>query len=143
MGAVEIGELTFESAAYIARYCMEKVTGELAEDHYARCDPESGEIYSLVPEFCRMSLRPGIGATWYQRFGARVRAFDSVVSNGVEAKPPRYYDKLFKRLDVDGFEAVSEKRSADAVKRAADNTPERLAVREQVVKARLAFKTRS
>jgi len=142
-GSVEIGELTFQSAAYMARYVMEKRTGELAKDYYSRVCPESGEIYSLVPEFCRMSLRPGIGAAWYQRHGARVRAHDTVISDGGEAKPPRYYDKLFKRLDPDGFEAVSDKRVAEAVVHVADNTPERLAVREEVTKARIRFKVRN
>lgn len=33
-GGALIGDLTFESAAYVARYCLKKVTGEAAPAHY-------------------------------------------------------------------------------------------------------------
>jgi len=38
MGHCEIGALTFESAAYVARYIMKKVNGDLAAEHYKRTD---------------------------------------------------------------------------------------------------------
>lgn len=142
-GSAEIGALTFESAAYCARYCMDKVNGELAADHYRRVDADTGEIYHLVPEFCRMSLRPGIGADWFSRFGRRVMDHDSVISNGHPAKPPRYYDVLHKRLDAVSMEQVKYQREVRGRLSAADNTDERLAVRLQVAKARLGFKKRS
>lgn len=47
-GFTFVGNLTWESAQYIAGYLTKKVT-----DHVGNRD---------VPEFCRMSLRPGIGA---------------------------------------------------------------------------------
>lgn len=34
-GIHRIGELTFESAAYVARYVMKKINGPMAEEHYA------------------------------------------------------------------------------------------------------------
>ena len=34
-GMSSIGKVTFESAAYVARYVMKKVNGELADEHYA------------------------------------------------------------------------------------------------------------
>jgi len=56
-GIHRIGEVTFESAAYVARYIMKKQKGA------------TKKIYSdlgIEPEFARMSLKPGIGAsaTW-------------------------------------------------------------------------------
>ena len=63
-GYASTAEMTFESAAYIARYCLQKVTGEAAKEHYKRQD-ENGE-YMLEPEFNQMSTRPGIGADWFR-----------------------------------------------------------------------------
>lgn len=55
LGNSEIGDLTFDSAAYIARYIMKKITGDLAHRHYERVDATTGEIYYITPEFNLMS----------------------------------------------------------------------------------------
>jgi len=47
-GNAEIGQLTFESAAYIARYIMKKINGKLADEHYKRTDAQ-GQIYYITP----------------------------------------------------------------------------------------------
>lgn len=52
LGHTMCGDLTFESAAYIAGYVTKKLT--------AKDDPRLP--YGHHPEFARMSLRPGIGA---------------------------------------------------------------------------------
>lgn len=142
-GNVEIGRLTFESAAYMARYCCAKVNGDLAKDHYSEVDPETGEVREREPEFARMSLRPGIGAAWFNKFGGRVMDHDSVISNGHEAKPPRYYDVLHERVNPENFESVRFKRAERAKESFSEGTDERLAVREVVANARLRFKKRT
>ena len=63
-GFSSIGDVTFESAAYCSRYIMKKVTGDLAESHYETVDLSTSEVSARVPEFNRMSLKPGIGAEW-------------------------------------------------------------------------------
>lgn len=47
-GHSSVGNVTFQSAAYIARYCVAKVTGDLAAAHY-RVVTEDGEIVDRVP----------------------------------------------------------------------------------------------
>lgn len=127
-----VGDLNFNSAAYCARYCCSKVTGDLAAAHYSgRC-----------PEFAHMSLKPGIGASWFNRFSTDVFPHDYVVANGHPSKPPRYYDKLFKRRSREVFEDVQFRRETDARARFADNSDERLRVREIVAQARLNLKRR-
>lgn len=145
-GFSSIGELTDKSAGYIARYVLKKVTGDRADWHYRRVDAVTGEEVWLVPEFVRMSLRPGVGAEWFQRFGfSDVFPHDRVVRGGVVGKPPRYYDKLARRAE---FVATGDRCAHDTVKdlrdvaaqlRKADSTPERLKVKETVAKARLRF----
>lgn len=142
-GSSEIGNLTVESAAYMARYSFGKVTGEPAEKHYQFVDPSTGEVFQREPEFARMSLRPGIGARWYAKYGSYVAAHDRVVTKGVPAKPPRYYDVLLERVDPDRMEEIKESRAKLAALGAADQTDERLAVREVVTKAKLSTLKRS
>lgn len=144
-GFSSIGDVTFESAAYVARYVMKKVTGHAAEQHYEFVDIGSGEISQRRPEFNRMSLKPGIGAGWYQRFGKEVFPEDYVVMNGVKMSPPKYYDKLLERQDAGLLEEVEYSRFLRSSRQEfeGENSPERLAVRRDVHEARLQFKRRS
>jgi hypothetical protein len=58
-GFSTIGTVTFESAAYVARYIMKKVSGKNADDYYQWFDDETGEIFDRHPEYTTMSRRPG------------------------------------------------------------------------------------
>lgn len=133
LGSCLIGAVTFESAAYVARYCVAKVTGPEAPGWYMQVDPDTGEIFDKEPEYVRMSRRPAIGKRWLDQFGEEVRKSDSVVVRGVEALPPRYYDKQHELLDKEAHALVKAARVASSKTRKAraNNTPERLAVREK------------
>jgi len=87
------------AAEYIARYVTKKITGEPALSHYQGLDLTTGEVGPRVPEFARMSRRPGIGGKWFdQYYAADVAARDAVVVDaGRLIKVPRYYDKLTER----------------------------------------------
>lgn len=89
MGISSVGDVTFESAGYVARYCLKKVTGENAGKHYG----------NRKPEYCTMSRRPGIGYLWWEKYKNEVVPFDRVNIRGVDCKPPRYYDDLLFRID--------------------------------------------
>lgn len=142
-GSVEVGEVTFESAAYVARYCMTKVTGKAAEAHYEAVDGDTGEIYNKTPEFTRMSLKPGIGGTWYAKFGTDVFPRDRVVVRGFESTPPRYYKKILDSAKGYESDLVDFSRSERAKMFVNDNSPKRLRVRESVCKARVKMLKRS
>lgn len=133
-GFSSVGGLTFESAAYVARYCVAKVTGHNASAHYRRQDADG--VYQLPPEFNHMSLKPGIGARWLEKWRTDVYPHDYVVVRGVEVKPPKYYDKLFSAQFPEDFEDIQFKRELDGRSRFEDNTDARLAVREIVHRAR-------
>lgn len=141
LGAAEIGDLSFESAAYVARYCVKKVTGRAAESHYSRLVPETGEIIQLEPEFARMSLKPGIGGRWLEKYQSDVFPHDAVNVNGVLCKPPRYYaDKA--KLSLSARAEIETSRFLKAQACADDSTPDRLRVREICTRARMEFKGR-
>lgn len=131
-----IGDLSFESAAYVARYVMKKVNGEAAFHHYMACNPETGELYEIEREFGLMSRRPGIGAQWIERFHKEVYPSDTVLVRGRLARPPRFYDKWLEQRNPEMLEGIKEERLKEFGKHLEDQTYERLAVREAVAKAR-------
>lgn len=119
-GFSTIGDVTFESAAYVARYITKKITGDQAADHYG----------SRTPEYITMSRRPGIGRPWLERFSADVYPSDHVVLRGKQLRPPKYYDNIFELEDPTTFAKVVRKRLAAVQDSEWNQTPERLAVRE-------------
>lgn len=137
-GYSSVGDLTFESAAYVARYIMKKITGPNSDRHYEIVDPDTGEITDRKPEYARMSLKPGIGAAWFGKFMSDVYPHDHVISRGHEAKPPRYYDKLLSRVDPDLLEFIQFSRAVKARERSSDNTTDRLAVKETLARRRVS-----
>ena len=136
-GYSSVGDVTFESAAYVARYIMKKVTGKNAKEHYTEIDPESGEITTRKPEFTKMSLKPGIGYEWYKQYTSDVYPHDYVIVRGKKVKPPKYYDKKYKIDQPYEFDELLYIREKSAKLHFEDNTPERLLVKEQVAKAKL------
>lgn len=143
LGLHEIGSVTFDSAAYVARYVVKKATGDQAEAKYQVIDEDTGEVVKIQPEFAVMSRRPAVGRQWLEKFGDEVLTHDSVVINGREVKPPKYYDYRFECEGVEGLELVKARRRAKARKYEHDNVPERLAAKEAVATARLNLKGRT
>lgn len=156
MGFVSVGSVTFESAAYVARYALKKLDG-VARDgpaffaineegqavpisHYEDVHPETGEIVTLKREFMRCSLKPAVGKGWYERYAPEVLESDSVVMRGREMKPPRYYDKLLADVLPNRSELVSAARRAAADERFDEGSTSRLAAREASTKAKVSLK---
>lgn len=101
----EVGDVTFDSAAYVARYVTKKVRGAAAGEHYAAVDPESGEVFARAREFAQMSRRPGIGQGWFQKFSAELEPEGTVIESGQEVPMPRYYRKLMEVFGSEGAAA--------------------------------------
>lgn len=97
-GRCTVGSVTFESAGYVARYVMKKITGDAATMHYGEVDKETGEIVGRTPEFNHMSLKPGIGSSWIKKYWRDVFPQCKCVVDGVEVFPPKYYVKCLSGL---------------------------------------------
>lgn len=141
-GLCSVGALTFESAAYTARYVCKKVLGDRAESHYRRVDLETGEVYYLTPEFARMSLKPGIGRLWFDKFRSDCLPRDYCIVDGQKVKVPKYYSQLLKLQAPFVYDEVEFARIQAGDQYAGERSPERLAVREVVAAARLGLKKR-
>lgn len=126
MGFSVIGDLTFDSAAYVARYCLKKITGKNADEHYQ----------GRVPEYATMSRRPGIGQGWLKKFKSDVYPSGFVVHDGQKMSPPKYYDRITEKTDEKAVSRSRILRMQEAKKHTADNTQARLADRHKVHQAR-------
>jgi hypothetical protein len=141
-GFATIGAVTFDSAVYCAKYALKKVSGDPAKAHYEFID-EDGVVFDRRPEFAIMSRRPGIGFAYYEKFGQEVRDHDSVVVDGREVRPPRYYDVLTERVSSEVLGELKRKRKRMSVLNRADNTPARLRVKERIALIAAEKKERS
>jgi hypothetical protein len=127
-GYSTIGDVTFESAAYVARYCTKKITGKLAGEHYK----------GKMPEYATMSRRPGIGRAWLEKYKDDVYNHDYVVvRNGLKLRPPRYYDKIYDEIDPERMMALKEKRGEAATENIKERHWQRLEVKEELAERRL------
>lgn len=126
-GFTQIGSVTYESCAYVARYCLKKITGPTAPDHYQ----------GRVPEYNTMSLKPAIGQTWYDKFKSDLFPADKAVTpNGNEISVPSFYRKKFEIDDPVKYAELKAIRLEKA-KNNPDNKPERLKAREVIKKQQL------
>lgn len=131
-----VAELSFNTAAYTARYIVKKQTGEKAEDHYKRLNPTTGELVSIECEYTTMSRRPGIGAGFFQKFKSDMYPKDFVTVRGKKMKPAKYYDKLLELDDPDLLLQIKNKRIKLALENKEDNTLQRLSSKTKVSKAK-------
>lgn len=135
MGHVTVQPLIKETASYCARYIMKKVFGDDAEKAYEYITAE-GEILRRPPEFANMSLRPGVGGDWIDKYSGDVYPLDAVVADGQKRAVPKFYDRRVKRSGQD-FDEIAFKREKRARAKHADNTDDRLRVREAVHQAKV------
>lgn len=143
LGFCSVGDVTYESAAYVARYILKKITGKEADDHYTYVDYSTGQVFLRKAEYTTMSRRPGIGRGWFDKYHRDVFPLDRVIINQKAVKPPKYYDSLYERHSPELLEFVKFNRENKSKKALDDNTKARLAVREQVQLERLQRLPRS
>jgi hypothetical protein len=131
-GHSTIGDVNFQSAAYVARYCLKKVTGDKAAEHYGEVITPDGEIIPRSPEFTQMSRMPGIGRGWYEKFKNDVFPHDHVILNNKQFSAPKYYGNLYQLENLPAYNKIKNKRIRKSRKHAKNNTPERLSIRAEL-----------
>lgn len=88
-GYSSVGQVTFDSACYVARYVNKKLTGDCAEEHYQ----------GRQPEFALMSRRPGVGHDFVEKYMSDIYPRDEVVlKDGLKLRPPSYYDNIYDKV---------------------------------------------
>lgn len=59
-----------------------------------------------------MSRRPGIGSTYFAKYGSEIKAHDSIIMNGKEVPSIRYYDMKIEKDDPARFKEIKDRRDA-------------------------------
>lgn len=131
-GFSSIGSVTFESAAYVARYVTKKITGPAAFAHYCHFDADGEILKDLLPEYTTMSRRPGIGRPWLEKYQTDVYPDDFVLMRGKKLKPPKYYDNILHSSNPFILDEIKERRVQNGKLNQKHSTPERLYVRETI-----------
>lgn len=105
-GFITVARLSWETAAYTARYIMKKQYGQDAEWYY--------KSKGKIPEFTLMSRKPGLAYDNYAKNYKKIYETDEITipkkSGAVKAKPPKYYDKLYDVLEPEKMAAIKKQR---------------------------------
>lgn len=129
-GHHSIGQVNFDTAAYVARYQMKKINGDQAEDHYKRINSQTGEVTNVHPEFATMSRRPGIAADWFNKYRTDLDK-GYITLKGRKLTPPKYYKYLYEKHHEEDYEKLKEKIRTSINPDDEDKTLNRLRVREE------------
>lgn len=100
-GFISVGECSYASCAYVARYCQKKLKDPVA----------------MKKEFTIMSLKPGIGTRYFEQNKDFIYKYDAIFGNfgkSIRHRPSRYFDKLFERCDPVVFQHLKQDRISRA-----------------------------
>lgn len=123
MGNADFGELTFESAAYCARYICKKVNGKLAKAHYQGKQPE----FSLQSQ--------SLGKPWYEKHKDHIFPRDEIIVRGKPSRPPRsYVEHLRKESEYDHALLAHQRNDSTPAPRV--DLPWRLQAAEKITQAK-------
>ncbi len=85
-------KLTWENAAYTARYTLKKATQSIEQEQIFKWK-------KINPEFINMSRNPGIARFYYEKNKEQIYRSDSIIIKTKDEiktpKPPSYFDRLY------------------------------------------------
>lgn len=147
-GRALLSDFSPSLAGYCSGYVMKKIGGDKAASHYNRTHPLTLEPVRVEPEFALQSRNPGIGSTWFDKYKSDIYPHDFVVVDGRQKPVPQYY---IRKLQEEELLALDKQRHRKEwakgpeylARRRHEQTPERRAVREYLVKDRLTRKVRT
>ena len=134
-GHCSVGQMSFESAGYLARYLMDKptLTRQVKDENgvvvgrdftdaalakYGEADLVTGELKMVRrPEYLTMSRRPGIGKTWFEKYWRDVYPHDYFLLKGKKMPPPRYFDSLYEKMNSVDMERIKLHRVSRCTKK--------------------------
>ena len=108
-GFVTIGQFSYDTAAYTARYMQKKVNSS--------DDIEAYQSVGMIPEFSRMSLKPALGRR-PENINDIYLTDKITIMKGEKVftcKPPKYYDKLFEKMHPEQLILIRDERRISAI----------------------------
>lgn len=106
-GYCVIGDVTYDSAAYVSRYILKKVSkkSDYFDSHYL----------GRMPEYITMSRRPGIAKQWFDKYYNDVYPSDFVTVEGKKRFPPKFYDSQYELINPVGYKYIKALRKKRAL----------------------------
>ena len=125
------------AAAYCANHQAFKLGGAALQEFLAVRDEHGHVIGYREEEFHLCSKRPGLGAAFFDKYGAQMMKLGFTVAGRAQVGVPRYYKRLAERVPeyVEDLARLKEQGKEAILADAAHRTPERLAVRAEVAEA--------
>lgn len=144
LGNHEIGEVTPASASYVAGYAAKKVARRPTDEFYEGIDRSTGEVlWTREREGIRMSLKPGLGQYWYDRYKSQLK-HGFIVIDGKKLRVPRFYADKYKSEFPDDAARLRRSRQDFFMSVPVEETwDNRLQVKETIARARKRFFGRS
>lgn len=99
-GFVSLGDVSYNSCAYVARYCQKKLVQELG-------------VLNQNFEFSFMSRRPGIGEVYFRDHFQSLMETDTIyahIGDKFKFSSIRYFDKLIERINPDKLQELKSQR---------------------------------
>lgn len=104
-GFVVIGDVTWDTCAYTARYIMKKQNGS---------DSKIYDDLNIEKEFSLISTKPAIGREYFDNNVDKFKDYDriylSTSDGGLNFRIPRYYMKLLEEGYVDDWQRIKDNR---------------------------------
>lgn len=102
-GHIEIGEVTWKSCSYVARYVIKKANNINAEWYM---------MQGLVPEYITWSN--GFGDKYFEEHLETIKQTDTIYLPAGEMKTPRKFMEYLKELDETLYDQIKKKRTLAA-----------------------------
>lgn len=123
-GGCQIMDLNWETAAYVARYVMKKITGP-GQQKYEEKRTRQGRMKHQYGEKLREQTicisrggrkGHGIAHEWWEQNYKKIHTNDIMYFNGIKIKPTKYYDKKFEKKEPNKWKKIKEKRENELQK---------------------------
>lgn len=142
--SLEYGDLAY-CAGYVEKKALKRLSAEQKygnSNYFGRQRYFYDQFGCVHPaEFRITPCRPALGRHWIEKFFKDAYPSGFIVINDQKYSVPKYFDKYCKEKDLDMYLRVRKERLKKMYERSAENTPERRATREELL--RLKFeKTR-
>lgn len=145
LGFAVVAPVTWETCAYVARYCLKKRDSSISGG--IRRMSEVYSAFNIEPMFTLSSTRPGIGRQYYEDHPDLWKYEYINVSTqdgGKKFRPPKYFMRLLEKEDPEKYQSMKDDRkrfakATESIKRKQTTLSfeEALAVQERAVAEKL------
>lgn len=105
-GIHRIGDCTYNSCAYVARYVTKKINGKNSNEYYQ----------GRKPEYITYSTKPVLGANYFRKNWQEIvntQELTVVADKKYTCHMPKSYDNILKSINKDIYNDMKEKRVSD------------------------------